>query len=312
MSPPSAARPFGGALQPAVTALATDALAVGVGGTLPTNQDYLATQGIGAGTIQRALNELRAGGALDVVSRGHLGRVVTSLGIAAAWRAAWLPPVRLLLPPAGPVEVTALQQVIAESLSRLGIPHTVQHRRGGAGRLAQTVAGEADLAIVSAGALALEPGKYRHRALGLGTYYGPERIAVVQRQGETGPPRRVAIDSDSPDHRAITEGEFPPSSGYEYVVVPFPRVPAAVLSGQADAGIWHITPSVVPLDLAGLVLSNLATSAGVAAWRAASEAVIVASPRRAELVAVIDGLDLSGLVERQAAAIAGDSGLVPA
>lgn len=309
--PPSPARAYGGALQPAVTALATDALAVGVGGTLPTNQEYSATRGLANGTIQRALNELRSDGALDVVSRGHMGRVVTSLGVAAAWRAALLPPVRLLLPPAGPVEVTALQQVLAESLSELGIPHTVRHLRGGTSRLAQTIAGEADLAIVSAGALAGSPGHYRHRALGLGTYYGQERIAVVRRRGETGPPRRIAIDSDSPDHRAITEGEFPPSADFEYVTVPFPRVPAAVARGQVDAGIWHITPSVVPLDVSGLVLSSLSRPAGIEAWQEASEAVIVASPRRAELVAVIDGLDLSDLVERQAAAIAGDSGLVP-
>lgn len=308
---PSTARPLGGALQPAVTALATDALSVGIGGTLPTNQHYLASRGIGAGTIQRALNELRSSGALDVVSRGHLGRVVTDIDVATAWRAAWLPPVRLLLPPAGPVEITALQQVLAESLSQLGIPHTVRHLRGGASRLAQTVAGEADLVVVSAGALAIAPTSHRHRALGLGTYYGPDRIAVVRRRDETGAARRVAIDEDSPDHRAITEGEFPAAGGFEYVHVPFPRVPAAVLSGQADAGIWHITPSVVPLDVAGLVLHGLQSPAGIAAWRVASEAVVVASPLRPELAAVVTGLDLGDLVPRQAAAIADDFGLVP-
>lgn len=294
-----------------MTALATDALAVGIGGTLPTNADYLASHGIGAGTIQRALAELRTSGALSVVSRGHLGRVVTDVDVAVAWRAAWLPPVRLLLPPAGPVEITALQQVIAESLSALGIPHTVRHLRGGAARLALAVAGDADLAVVSAGVLASAESPQRHRALGLGTYYGPARIAVVRRRDDQGLPRRIAIDQDSPDHRAITEGEFPPADGYDYVDVPFPRVPAAVLSRQADAGIWHITPSVVPLDLAGLVLRELGRSSGIAAWRDASEAVVVPSPLRPELAAVVSGLGLDDLAPRQALAIAVDDGLVP-
>lgn len=311
MIPISAARPFGGALQPAVTALSLDALSVGVGGTLPTNQHYLTQQGIGAGTIQRALNELRASGALLVISRGHLGRVVTYIDIAAAWRAGWLPSVRLALPPAGPVEIAALQQALAESLSQLGIPHTVRHLRGGSIRLGQTHSGEADLSVVSAGVLAAAPTSQPHRALGLGTYYGPDRIAVVRRHSdEQNAPRRIGIDEDSPDHRAITEGEFPRADGFEYVAVPFPRIPAAVLSGQADAGIWHITPSVVPLDLAGLVVHGLRTTGGQDAWRVASEAVIVCSPLRPELHAVIDGLDMRDLVARQSAAIAGDSGLV--
>ncbi|MFV0406229.1 MAG: YhfZ family protein [Propioniciclava sp.] len=311
MDAAAGARPYGVALQPAVAALATDALAVGIGGTLPTNKHYLATKGIGAGTLQRALKELRAGEAVEVVSRGHMGRVVTDLDIAAVWRAAWLPPVRMVLPPAGPVEITELQQVVAEALTELGIPHTVQHLRGGSARLAMAAAGEADLVVVSAGTLAADRDPFQHRALGLGTYYGPDRIAVVRRRGDHEPPRRVAVDPDSPDHRAITEGEFPPGGRYEYVTVPFPRVPAAVLSHQADIGIWHITPSVVPLDLAGLILAQLAEPAGIAAWQQASEAVVVASQRRTELAAVMAGLDVATLVERQAAAIAGDSGLVP-
>ena len=293
-----------------MTAVARDALAVGLEGRLPTNQQYLVEHGVGAGTMQRALDELRATRALRTVSHGHLGRVITALDVAATWRAGGLDPIRLLLPPAGPVEITALEAVVAEALSRLGIPHTVRHRRGGSVRLAMARAGDGDLAVVSAGALSAADQGFRFRALGVGTYYGPDRIAVVSRRGGQTPPRLIAIDTDSPDHRALTLAEFPPDQVDRYVAVPFPHVPAAVLDERVDAGIWHITPSVVPLDLAGLELRGLATPAGRAAWQATSEAVLVAGSLRRELQAVLTGLDLTDLAERQDQAIAADSGLV--
>ena len=310
MSAVATSRPFGGALQVAVAALARDALAVGLKGQLPTNQHYLLDHGIGAGTLQRALEELRSRRALTTISRGHLGRIVTALDIAAAWRAGGLDPVRLLLPPAGPVEITALEAVVAEALSGLGIPHTVRHLRGGSLRLAMAQEGEGDLAVVSAGALAGTGTSFLTRALGIGTYYGPDRIAVVTRRDRSGRPCRIAIDPDSPDHRALTYGEFPAEPGRTYVAVPFPHVPAAVLDHRADAGIWHITPSVVPLDAAGLELRSLATRGGIAAWEDASEAVLAAGRCRPELRAVVAGLDLSDLKKRQGEAIAADSGLV--
>jgi hypothetical protein len=297
----------------AVTALARDALAVGVNGTLPTNQDYLETQGIGAGTLQRALDEMRAGGALRTVSRGHLGRMVAELDVASAWRLGGLPPIRLVLPPAGPVEVTALQEVLAEALSGLAIPHTARHLRGGSARLEMTLTGLVDLSVFSTGVLraADTPADLKHRALGVGTYYGPDRIAVVRRVGDRLPPRRIAVDDDSPDHRALTLGEFPPQGDWEYLQVPFPRVPAAIATGQADAGIWHICPSPVPLERAGLDLGRLASQSGQAAWRSTSEAVLAVGPTRPELAGLLEALDMSDLIGRQAGAIAADSGLLP-
>lgn len=308
---PIRARPLGSALQPAVTAIAVDALVVGEGGKLPTNSTYLDRMGIGAGTVQRALKELRECHALTVVSRGHLGRVVDHLDIAAAWRAAWLPPVRLALPPAGPVEILALQQVLAEALSAIGILHTVTHIRGGSTRLAMAMGGEADMALASAGVLTIAPPPHRYRRLGKGTYYGPDRIAVVTRADATQPPQRIAIDPDSPDHQLLTHGQFPPGPSIQYVPVPFPRVPATVLSGTADAGIWHITPSVVPLALTGLKLHPLTMPAARHAWDLLSEAVLVGGPHRPELSAVLAALNFDSLIERQAAVIQADSGLVP-
>ena len=72
------------ATQSAVHHLVLDALAVGLGGTLPTNATYMRDHGFGAGTIQRALTALADRGALGVTSRGQLGRVVTALDVGQA------------------------------------------------------------------------------------------------------------------------------------------------------------------------------------------------------------------------------------
>src|SRR4051794_3575381 len=112
-------------LHGAVQAIVKDALSRGVDSAMPTNVDYRECYGISAGTMQRALSVLADRGALEVVSRGHLGRVIRSLDLAQCWQAAGLDPVRLAMPPAGPPEADVLADQLAEGLTASGIPHTV-------------------------------------------------------------------------------------------------------------------------------------------------------------------------------------------
>ena len=68
-------------------------------------------------------------------------------------------------------------------------------------------------------------------------------------------------------------------------------MPAAVLRGDVDAGVWHRSPSVVPLDLAGLACIPL----GPAATQVSAEifaAALVGAPERPELRAVLDAVTL--------------------
>lgn len=306
---------LGTALQPAVRRIVTDALARGTGATLPTNADYLRDHGIGAGTIQRALNLLGERDALHVVSHGHRGRSIRSIDVGQAWQAAGLAPIRLLLPPGGSVEIDVLEHAMAEGLTDLGIPHTVHHSRGGAGRLHSVMAGEHDMAVVSGGVgldaagddgsgLSAAARARLVRPLGPGTYYAPGRLAVVRRTADLArTPRRIAIDSQSPDHVALTRTEFPPDSGVVYVETHFPGVPEAVLRGEVDAGIWHLQHSVIPLDLAGLTTDRLTRPASVEAWQRLSPAVLIGWTGRPELAAVLAALPLDAVADAQLEAI---------
>lgn len=297
-------------LHGAVRAIVKDALSRGVGSSLPTNVDYQDCYAISAGTMQRALALLADRGALEVVSRGHLGRVIRSLDLAQCWQAAGLDPVRLVLPPVGPPEADVLADQLAEGLTASGIPHTVKHLPGGTARLAAVRAGAHDLTVVSAGTWAnpvpdsAADGATLLRELAPGTYYAPGRLVVVRRADDARDGAlRVAIDEDSPDHATLTMAALPLSAGHAYLPTTFTGVPRAVLTGAVDAGVWHIASSVVPLRLTGLRFDRL-TDAAVEWAGTLSPAVLVGSARRPELRPVIAGLDLAGLVEAQRQALA--------
>jgi hypothetical protein len=298
--PSAARRPLERALQ----AIVVDALRVGVGEALPTNSHYLQTAGASAGTVQRALKLLADQGALVTTSRGHLGRVVESLQVGSAWHIAGLPPLRLLLPPIGPVEIDVLAEAIAGELTELGVPHTIRHQRGGSRRLDALHAGDHDLVIVSAGAFQGATERFDRSPtllLAPGTYYAPHRLVAVTRTGEaaTRSGLRVAMDQDSPDHILLTESAFPPERGHSYVDCRFPEVPTAVLRGQVDVGLWHLSRTVIPLDLAGLSCTEMEDLDTTTEWRELSGAVLVGSERRGELGSVLAAIRLSALFTAQ-------------
>jgi len=296
----------------AVRAIVKDALSRGVDSSMPTNVAFQERYGISAGTMQRALALLADRGALEVVSRGHLGRVIRSLDLAQCWQAAGLDPVRLLMPPAGPPESDVLADRLAEGLTASGIPHTVKHLPGGTARLAAVSVGAHDLTVASAGIWANSEHNWPAgdatamlQKFPAGTYYAAGRLVMVRLADDARDgPLRVAIDENSPDHAALTKVAYPRSEGHQYVPTSFPGVPRAVLSGDVDAGVWHIARSVVPLRLVGLRLNPLSDPAAVELARVLSPAVLVGSPNRPELRPVIAGLDLVGLVEAQRKALA--------
>ncbi|WP_405614708.1 YhfZ family protein [Streptomyces sp. NBC_01508] len=285
-------------------AIVVDALRAGVGSSLPTNSHYLHTLGASAGTVQRAMKFLADQRALTVTSRGHLGRTLDSLDIGAAWHLAGLTPLRLLFPPGGPVEIDVLTEALAGELTALGVPHTVHHQRGAARRIDAIVTGDYDLVVVSAGTLDDAARRLESAptlVLPPGTYYAPRRLVAVTRTAapEPGPGARVAIDYDSPDHVLLTESAYPPDHGYVYVPCEFPGVPAAVLRSQVDVGVWHLSHTVIPLDLAGLSCTDLEDLPTATAWRDLSAAALVGRPRRGELTAVLAAINLPTLTQAQ-------------
>ncbi|WP_405667586.1 hypothetical protein OG379_36790 [Streptomyces sp. NBC_01166] len=265
--------------------IARDVLRAGIGGRLPTTVHYQESLGVGSGTVQKALKDLRNEGAMSLVARGHQGTYITELDAALLWSAARLSPVHLLLPPNAPPESMRVATAVAERFAPVGAYTTAGHLRGAEARLQAIEARRADIALMSAGAagdlLAGGPAGHRTLTLGSGTYYAPGSLVVVtraggQRHGANGAEPRIGIDLDSDDHQRLTHAEFPEGVG-RYVPTDFTSVPRAVLLGEIDAGIWHTVDSLIPLDAAGLTTTPLTRPDAVELARAISAAVLVAT-----------------------------------
>lgn len=302
-------------LQPAVRAVVLDALHKGVGGTLQRSSDLQASVGVGAGTIQRAITLLAEQGAVTTQARGHLGRTITAIDIGAAWHLAQLGPVRIVLSPSGAIEIDALHSTISSELSEMDVPHSLEAMSGGEQRLRALLDGDFDITAVSAGTFETfierngDSQILASTALDPGTYYRRNRLVTVSRAHDTGTPRRIAIDPDSYDHRSLTLAEFPESGGFDYVEITYSLVPAYVLAGYVDAGVWRMTKSPVPVSLAGLRATELQRPEAVNVLRDFSRTVIVARSDRPELRAVLNSLTLTALVDNQDRADAEDAAL---
>lgn len=283
-----------------IQAVAVDALNVGVGQRLPTGLHYREQLGVGVGTVQRAIDLLIAAGALDLTSRGHLGRHITGMRMDRLWRLGELPPVRVVLPPRGPLEVRAIAQVLADEFARLGVPFQIQHRRGASERARLVSSGEADIAVVSSGVHDKVIGAAEHDdfwtyRLPEFSYYAPNRLLVLGRASETDlreNGRRVAIDYSSWDQARLTELEFPADGDFTYVEVDFPRVPVAILDGRVDVGIWHEMQTLISPRMAGLNVGALKRPAALELLAQSSAAVLIVSTARPELHTVVKSVDL--------------------
>lgn len=284
-----------------LTALAVDALAIGIDGRLPTGAEYRERFHVGAGTVQRALELLVSSGALSIASRGHLGRYIRDLDVSRLWHLGNLPPVRVVLPPRGPIEVRAIVEGLVSEFARLELPVRVSHLRGGVEREKLLSRGEADIAVVSSGLLDEDaphrPIESRIR-LPKFSYYADGMMLVLRGASRAG--RRVAIDYSSLDQARLTQSEFPESEGFEYVEVDFPRVPLAILQGEADIGIWHQMQTLIPPRAAGLQVDALVRPQSLDILARSSAAELLLSPLRPELSSVVPMLDMSLVESRRA------------
>jgi len=259
---------------PPMAAIARDILRLGVSGRLPTTLEYQARLGVGSGTVQKAIRQLRDDGAVQLRSRGHQGTFVTGTDPVRLWQHALMAPVHLLLPPSGPAESLAVAAGLAEAFAAIGAGTTVGYLRGARSRLAAVDAAEADVAIMSAGGAGATGPEHTVLHLGPGSYYAPGSLVVVGRAG-AGPVRRVGIDPRSSDHQRLTRAEFGDGT-VEYVRTDFTRIPRAVLAGDIDTGVWHTVDSLIPLDLVGLRTDALRSAAAQELEREISGAVLAA------------------------------------
>lgn len=279
--------------------IARSILSFGLSGRLPVTTWYQEVLGIGSGTVQKALQELKKSGAVKLVSRGHQGTYVVSWNFALLWSAARMPPVHMLLPPRGSQEATIVASAFAKQCKGWGIATTVSYLRGARSRITALEQNIVDIALLSSGSAQVlladaTAHGYEFFNVGDGSYYHPESLVVVEAAQTTSTgPLRVGIDFHSSDHQRLTRAQFPETE-YIYVVVDFTQLPRSVFLGEIDTGVWHQEPSLIPLDKVGLNIRPLNTPKALALATEISSAVLMvkADSPVAQLLRQIDVAEL--------------------
>ena len=244
--------------------LAGDLLTRRPGDRLPPGEEYQRRLGVGSGTFLRALRALEELGAVAVESRGYRGTVLAFRDVSALWRAAERGPVRVAFTPPGAPDHYGLAVGYIEELRLCGLPVSPMFAWSGAVRGRWLTEGHVDVAVMSLAAArsvqAIEP-KIAVRDGSPVAYYGFDQVVVVSTatagtsgRSETG--LRVGVDNSSPDHVALTQREFADVDGVEWVQCRFRDVPAQILAGQIDAGVWHRIDAPISPELAGLVVRS--------------------------------------------------------
>lgn len=212
------------------------------GDELPSIAQLSARFEVGRGTVQAALDLLRAEAGLATDARGSSASRLIACDPAALWRAADRRGLMLLLPFPYSRRVMGLATALAELLRESPVDHSLAYMRGARSRIEALCAGRADLAVVSD--LAAAEGRAGGAECEELCVLGPESYAAGQgwlvRQDFRPWPRRVRIGTDptSTDQSRLPRHLLPQGLTAEFVDVPYLRMQGAVASGEVDAVVW--------------------------------------------------------------------------
>lgn len=249
--------------QRALAAVAHDLLRSGVGAKMTTSVAFQERLDVGSGTVQKATRHLTDIGAARLRVRGHQGTIIEALDPALMWRAADMPPLRIVLPPAGAIESAAIGVSVHDQLARSHVPVEFDFVRGAHRRIERLCdAGQPTAVVISRGAARalglLDATTHSSLDLGPGSYYHQDSLVLLRRRESPHSRLRVALDSESFDHTTLTERQFGSRADVDYIDCPFVRVPAALLDDRADVGVWHRVVSIISPAQAGLQVTTLA------------------------------------------------------
>ncbi|HEY0415844.1 MAG TPA: YhfZ family protein [Gaiellaceae bacterium] len=304
---------LGGKNAQAVQEVARDLLRRAPGDRLLTTTEYARLAGVGQGTVQKALRTLESLDAIRVAPRGHLGTYLRDRDFTALWHASGHGTVTGVLPLPDWSEIEGIATALHRALTEAGIPVNLIHAAASRRRLAELLQGRASFAVMSR--FVAKRAIRRHRTLTAllegrgGSYYRDDSLVVISAPAirDLDDIRRVAVDRSSPNHVEITRRGFA-SRTVELVDAPYRRLPYALLSGAADAAVWHRTTARLTIEAATLrVLPFEPAYAGAAWWRDVSTAVVVGRKDEPHVGAVFDHVVDATAVERtQTAVVAGE------
>lgn len=305
-SPPRAAET---PQQRASAGVALTILTTEIGARLPNIDQLRSSIGVGAGTVQKALQDMQQNGWVTLDPKPRQGTFLLSRRSGELWRTAGLPTLSVLLPLPNSWEFQGLATGLRSELERLEIPSTFLYGHGSEQRVAALQSGLAHIAIMSLGAAERwtteNSGITTHAALPPGSYYASDSVLVMARAArhELGTDLKIGIDRLSVDHTLLTKAEFP---DHHYVDVSYAQVPSALTRGIIDAAVWHRTALGLSLDDQGLIAWPLEQPTARTLSEGINSAAIVVKANDEPTMGVLRELDVKRLLELQRGVVAGD------
>ena len=213
-----------------------------LGKRIPTVSELEKGCGVSRGYVQKALANLKEGGAIVLETHGQSGTLLVDIDYLALARSCGVSHIVGAMP----LPYTARYEGLATSLFTLlnadGFRAYITFQRGSEGRVQTLLDGSTDYCVMSR----LAYTGYAQRcykiqiALDCGPHSYVGRHVLFSRDSErtdwTG--ARVGIDDSSVDQRTLTERYF---SGIdvEYVPVQYTHIVDMLRAGILDAGIWN-------------------------------------------------------------------------
>jgi hypothetical protein len=295
--------------QRAMAGVALTILTTEIGSRLPNIDQFRSNIGVGAGTVQKALQDMQQNGWVTLDPKPRQGTFLINRRSGELWRTAGLPTLSVLLPLPNSWEFQGLATGLRSELDRLGIPSTFLYGHGSEQRVAALQNGLAHIAVMSLGAAerwtAENESVSTHSVLPPGSYYAADSVLVMARASrqELGNDLRIGIDRMSVDHTLLTKAEFP---NHQYVDVSYAQVPSALTRGIIDAAVWHRTALGLSLDDQGLIAWPLEQPASRALSEGINSAAIVVKTTDEATKGVLREVDLDSLLGLQRDVVAGD------
>lgn len=209
---------------------------------IPTVSELVERCGASRGNVQKALSNLKDGGAVELEAHGQSGTLLTSIDYIALAKICG----REHLVGTMPLPYTLRYEGLATALHTLlnvdGMRSFITFLRGSEARVQMLLDGSADYSLMSKMAF----DSYVSRGYPLSaalvcsplSYVGRHVLLSLDPNRADWSSARVGIDESSVDQGSLTQRYFE-GVDVEYVPVQYTHIVDMILAGELDAGIWN-------------------------------------------------------------------------
>ncbi len=288
--------------------LARDLIGRQIGERLPRVHDYAANLRVGNSTIQAGMQYLQNLGAVELISRGHLGTFIRCVNHTKLWEIAGVGTVACAMPLPYSRRFEGLATGLSSAFREAEIPFGLAFVRGANSRLRAIVSGRCELAVVSH--LAAEHCLAAGQPVTIGARLGPRSyldghvLLWSGRPVEMFYPKglRVGYDPKSLDQLVFLDVEF---AGLDIQRVPitYNQMHIGLQEGKIDVAPYN-ADEVRPEW--NLTVTPPYTRAGRALLHAGSEAVLLVHAARPEVSRLLaDVIQVETITSVQSGVLAG-------